>query len=93
MVEWKSLKSDVRGLKMFRVDDFIWFCEYAYCGDYMVLLWEELPLRLSSASEKVQQNNDDDSWGFGVSPRKKKKSKMAYSVSNSPYYCTVEAKC
>ncbi|KAH8726948.1 hypothetical protein GQ44DRAFT_758484 [Phaeosphaeriaceae sp. PMI808] len=67
-----------------RVDDFIRFCEYAYRGDYTVPPWEELPPRPSSTSGRIQQNDDDDVWGFGTPSKKVKKVKKGRAVPEPP---------
>jgi hypothetical protein len=69
-----------------RVDDFVRFCEYAYCGDYTVPPWEEIPLRTSSTIDKTQETNDVNDLGpFGSSSKKKKGKKgMVDYTQESP---------
>jgi hypothetical protein len=70
-------------IKDVQVDDFIRFCEYAYCGDYTVPAWEELPLEPSSKSGLNQQNGDDDDWDWAA-PSTKKKKKCKKSIWEEP---------
>lgn len=58
-----------------QVDDFIRFCEYAYCGDYTIPPWEDLPTEPSSVPGIHLQNNEDDGWGPILQSKKKKHKK------------------
>lgn len=72
----KESEKQCARLEDVEVDDFIRFCEYAYRGDYAVPSSEEFA---SLTSGSTQQEDVDDSWGFGPLPKrgKKKKGKRA----------------
>ncbi|KAF2677851.1 hypothetical protein K458DRAFT_377600 [Lentithecium fluviatile CBS 122367] len=68
-----------------QVDDFIRFCEYAYCGDYTVPQWKELLPEPTAESDINQQNGGGavcDEWAIPV--KKGKKSKKGRRFGDEP---------